>query len=279
MTFQKPKPLLPETGEITLTDILWFFKVAAGKIITSIAVCFLGGATYYFTLPDVYEAVATIQMASVSGEAVETPAVLLEKIKLPTYFSTATMNACKHNNESFLPEKFAEVLRPTINKQAPFISFAVKANKSREALICLDAAIFDIKQNQLEIVKPIIERKKKKLKQLNEQLRAKNEFDKQIQSLKPVTGSTSRWSESVFVVMPQALNGVELSELKRQIDLLEDQIVPPSALITTLVTPIYLPEAPVKKRPLFIFGLSLVLGVFLGIIWGVVRILIILDKK
>jgi hypothetical protein len=48
----------------------------------------LGGG-YYFSTPKLHEASATIQMAMATGNPVETPTVLLEKIKLPLYFSTA----------------------------------------------------------------------------------------------------------------------------------------------------------------------------------------------
>jgi hypothetical protein len=36
----------------------------------------------------------SIQMATVANNPVEAPAVLLEKMKLPTYFSVGTLKAC-----------------------------------------------------------------------------------------------------------------------------------------------------------------------------------------
>ena len=72
-----------DDDEISLIDILLFLKVSDGNIFKSTFVCFLAGNDYYFFVPEIYEASATFEMATVVGEEVESLADFLEKMKLP----------------------------------------------------------------------------------------------------------------------------------------------------------------------------------------------------
>ena len=82
---------LKDDDEISLIDILLFLKASGGNIVKSTLICLLAGGVYYFTVPKMYEATATIEMATVADQPVEAPAVLLEKMKLPLYFSPARL--------------------------------------------------------------------------------------------------------------------------------------------------------------------------------------------
>jgi hypothetical protein len=66
----------------------------------------------------------------------------------------------------------------------------------------------------------------------------------------------------------------ELSNLRKQINTLEIELLPPQTLPTSLVAPMYTPRVSINKSPLFNFGISLAFGVFLGVlITGVMRAL------
>lgn len=79
--------------EISLIDILLFLKASGRNVFISKIGCLLIGVVYYFAVPKMYEATATIQMATVAGEMVETPAILVEKIKLPLF---SPLRLCRH---------------------------------------------------------------------------------------------------------------------------------------------------------------------------------------
>ena len=87
------EPIQAEDDEISLTDILLFLQASFSNVVKSLVFCLLAGGAYYFYSPKMYEATVAIEMATVAGELVETPAVLLEKMKLPLYFSPATLQA------------------------------------------------------------------------------------------------------------------------------------------------------------------------------------------
>jgi hypothetical protein len=124
MSLQKQLPA--EDDEISLIDILLFLKASGGNIVKSTSVCLLAGGVYYFSVPKMYEASAAIQMARVAGELVETPAVLLEKMKLPLYFSSATLQACGSDGGLSSQTKFVDKIKPSINKSAPIVSFVTR---------------------------------------------------------------------------------------------------------------------------------------------------------
>ena len=81
-----------EDDEISLIDILLFPKASGRNVLISTIGCWLVGVTYYSAVPKIYEATATIQMAMVASELVETPAGLLEKIKMPLFFSSMALH-------------------------------------------------------------------------------------------------------------------------------------------------------------------------------------------
>ena len=161
--------------EISLIDILRFLQDSIGNVIKSVLACVVLGGVYFFSKPNIYEATATIQMAMASGEPVEAPAILLEKLKLPLYFSQKVWNACDTNEELTPSRKVSEKIKPLLNKSAPFIGFSVQSPSLQEATECLNAVIFDISAKQAELAKPILDQKKLQITQLEEKLKLAEE--------------------------------------------------------------------------------------------------------
>ena len=150
------KKLQAEDDEISLIDVLLFLKASGGNIVKATSVCLLAGGAYYFSVPKMYEATASIEMATVAGEPVEMPKVLLEKIKLPLYFSTATLQACGSDDGLSAQAKFVDKIKPSINKVAPMLMFVTQAPSTQEAKACLNAAITDVSNKQDAIAEPLI---------------------------------------------------------------------------------------------------------------------------
>jgi len=113
---EQERLLVHNDYEISLIDILLFLKASGGNIVKSTSLCLLVGGAYNFSVPKMYEATATIEMATVAGEQVESAAILLEKMKLPLYFSTATLQACGSDGGLSSQAKFVDKIKPTINK-------------------------------------------------------------------------------------------------------------------------------------------------------------------
>jgi uncharacterized membrane protein YccC len=263
-----------EDDEISLIDILLFFKASGRNVLISMIGCFLVGVAYYFAVPKMYVATATIQVAMVAGELVETPAVLLEKIKLPLFFSSTALQACGSDGDLSSHTKFADKLKPAINKSASLISLSAQALSTQEARACLDAVISEIQKLQNDLAKPVIEQKKQKLTQLSDQLKAAEEMAKSFSTTKANNNATDAQVFARTLVMSSNLaNASEISDLRRKINNLEAELIPPQTQPTSLAAPIFAPEVSNNKRPVFTLGLSLALGVFLGlVVTGVQRV-------
>jgi hypothetical protein len=262
-----------DDDEISLIDILLFLKASGGNIVKSTFVCLLAGGVYYFSVPKMYEASATIEMANVAGELVESPAVLLEKIKLPLYFSPATLQACGSDGGLSSEAKFFDKIKSSINKYAPFLTFVTKAPSMQDAKACLNAAIADVSNKQDAIAKPLLLQKKQKLQQLNEQLKFAEEIRKNIMSPKGNRSvSDTRFSDRITLLSITA-SSVEINDLRSQIIILESALMAPQTRSTGIVSSVYAQGVFVNKRPLFTLGICLALGMFLGLlVTGVQRV-------
>jgi ElaB/YqjD/DUF883 family membrane-anchored ribosome-binding protein len=260
--------------EISLIDILLFLKASGGNIAKSTLVCLLAGGTYYFFVPKMYEASATIEIATVAGEPVESPAVLLEKMKLPLYFSSATLQACGSDDGLSSHAKFVDKIKPTINKSAPMVSFFTQAPSSQEAKACLNEVITEVANNQDAIAKPLLQQKKQKLQQLSDQLKLTEEIGKTITVPKGNSNvSDAQFSARTLNMSFSTANATEINDLRSQIGTLEYALIAPQTHSVALASAVYAPEVSINKRPLFTLAFCLALGVFLGLlVTGVQRV-------
>ena len=253
--------------EISLTDILLFLQDSIGNVIKSVLACSLLGGAYYFSTPKLYEASATIQMAMATGNPVETPTVLLEKIKLPLYFSQAVWTACDTNEDLTPSRKVAEKIKPILNKSAPFIGFSVQAQSTQEAKKCLQSVIADIAAKQAEIAKPILDQKKTQIAQLEEKLNLAVETSKILTPNKLGTNfPDTQFASRALVLATTLSNSREIKDLTNQINDAKVSLEEPQTKATAMPTPMYAPEFAVNKRPVFTLGVSLMLGIFIGLL-------------
>lgn len=261
--------------EISLIDLLLFIKNSTSYIVKSVIACLVIGGVYYYFSPSIFEATANIQMAQVAGNSVESPVVLLEKIKLPLYFSQAVWQACDTHEDTKPSTKVAEKIKPVLNKSAPFIAFTVQGKTPNEAKECLNAVITDIQTKQAEIAKPILEQKKIQLQQLQEKLQLAEATSK-IFSPTKLTESfpDSQFASRALVLSTTIGNAREIKDLRNAISDLETSLAEPYTKPTHLPTPIYAPDFSTNKRPLLTIGVCLMLGIFLGlVIAGITKIL------
>jgi len=273
--------LQAEDDEISLIDLLLFLKASGGNILKSTCVCLLAGGAYYFSVPKMYEASATIEVATVAGVPVETPAVLLEKMKLPLYFSPATLQACGSDGGLSSQAKFVDKIKPSINKSAPMVSFVTKAPSTQDAKACLNAAIDEVSNNQDAIAKPLLLQKKQKLQQLGEQLKLTEEIRKTITAPKGNSNvSDAQFSARTLYISFSTANATEINDLRSQISTLENVLIAPQTHSVVLASSVYAPEVFVNKRPLFTLGICLALGMFLGLlVTGVGRVLPVIRRQ
>jgi len=267
--------------EINLIDIVLFIQSSYGNIVKSVVITLVVGASHYLSTPSVYEATANIQMAQVAGNPVESPSILLEKIKMPLYFSQPVWDACDTHEDLTPSRKVAEKIKPLLNKTAPFIAFSVQSKSTQEAKECLNAVIAEIQIKQAEIATPILEQKKTQLEQLNEKLKFAEEISKVFTPTKLTENfPDGQFSSRALNLSTTLGNAREIKDLRNAINDLEVMLREPYTKSTYLPSPMYAPEFPLSKRPVFTFSFCLLLGIFIGLlITGITKVLPTLSKQ
>ncbi len=147
--------------EISLLEIVDFFKEGWKKILLGGVVGGTLSAGYALLLPNIYQATANIQVAKIANVDVEAPSVLVEKMKIPTYYSSNTFVSCKVENLADPGRVLANGLNPSLAKNAPIISIKYNGRTAEDAKKCLESVLVNIRKNQDEIATPILETKKK----------------------------------------------------------------------------------------------------------------------
>lgn len=257
----------PLEDEISFKDIIDFSSKSWRAIALSGIVGGLLATGYAFIVPPKYQATANIQVARIAGIDVEAPSTLVEKLKMPMYYSTESYSACNVMEKIEPGEVIAKNLKPTLSKTTPIISFSYKEKSREGAQKCLESILNDISNNQKVFAMPILEIKKNQLANLKQKLDAA-ERDIQILSNK-YSGfdfSDAKFSASVLLLSTTFSKEDEIKNLRTQISDLELSLTEPLTKETFLTTPIFAPKQTVSpERALILMG-GVAAGLFFGLL-------------
>ena len=254
--------------EISLLEIVDFFKDSWKKILLGGVVGGTLGAGYALIAPSIYQATANIQVAKVANADVEAPATLVEKMKMPTYYSSNTFIECKVENKAEPGKAIANGLNPTLAKNAPIITIKYKEKSAEDAKKCLESVLADVRKNQDEIATPILQTKKNQLANLKQKLEAAEQI---LKALPPKKRNfdfpDSKFSASALLWATTLSKENEVKDLLTQINDLEIALAEPQTKSAYLTTPIYAPNFPIEpKRTLITLG-SGIAGIMLVIVF------------
>ena len=250
-----------------LSEIIQFTSQGKYWIISSIVVCFLLGAAFAFLTPPKYEAVASIQMASVTSKDVEAPSVVAEKLKLPSYYSGETFKVCQIAEYSAPGRYLAKELRPTAIKNAPIINVRFRGQSPNDAQRCLESVLADIRKDQDYLAKAALEIRQAELRVLQTKLEASENLKAQL----PVKNidfvfDNSKVSGSALLLATLITAENDIRNLRNQISDLKIALSEPQTKAASLVAPIYAPNLEAEPQKLLILLASLFAGLVLGIL-------------
>lgn len=143
----RPSDSFEDEDVVTLVDVINFFREGWRWIVATPLICIVLGAAYVQFAPSVYEATAHIQMAKVADVPVESPEILSKKLKIPTYFTESTLQACQVPNGQVLVENLKAELSHSTNPTSD-LPVRYKARSPEKAKACLSAIFKDIRLNQ-----------------------------------------------------------------------------------------------------------------------------------
>ena len=258
--------------EISLTDIIDFFKESWKQLILGGVVGGAIGVSIALLSPSIYQATAYIQVAKVANADVEAPNILLEKLKMAMYYSQKTFSECNVENTIEPGKAIANGLNPTLAKGAPILSISYKDKNIDDAKKCLESVLNDIRTNQNEIAKPIFEQKKNQLLNLKQKLESAEQITKLLSSKKPnFDFSDSKFSASYLLLAATLSKENEVKDLRTQINDLEIALAEPQTKETYLTTPINAPNVRIDQKKSIKVLVSVFGGVFLAIGFLILR--------
>jgi uncharacterized protein involved in exopolysaccharide biosynthesis len=252
-----------ESAEVELspTEVIESFKESWKQLLVCIIIGFLLGVSYFLIAPYKYQATAFIQVAKVAGIDVETPISVVQKLKMPMYYSKNTLIACNFIESNNISINFATRLNPNIVKNSPIISITFVEKSTEDATKCLESVFNDIRINQKILSEPILKEKNNQLANIKKKLDSAENISKILSTNKPnFNFSDSNISASLLFFAISINNENEMQNLRREINELEIELKEPLTKEASLVTPIYAPSASVEPKISLIILLSGILG-------------------
>lgn len=261
--FQQSEIQTQVDGEITLLDILRFFK-ATWK---SIAVAGITGITlsitYLVVTPKQFEAVVQITMAQIGaannnninplGVNIEEPSLLIARMSSPTSFTPQVIEACGLQDKANAASVLSKSIKLTIPKGVANVVELKTFGPSSQAAEQCNLAVFElIKTTQSLIVGPYIAEAKVKL-------------DDDVERLAKAKDLVSKADKSGSAIGAAYLSTRdEIRYLLDEITTLKNIVTSSQNRVTRLVAPIYAADTPISPKK----GVTLAAGLFGGLCLG-----------
>lgn len=180
--------------EISLLDIYVFFRDGWKTLVSLSVLGLIAGVMIAYVLPEKFQARALIEPASVgkkgkddtiTSESVESVAVLAEKMKVPTYYSVATIQACRLNDVVNPSDELVKRLSPGVARNSTYVSLTYKAESPSIATTCLESVLKDVAANQALLAQPLVNNLKADLDSAEDQLKASTTERDQLRKKNP----------------------------------------------------------------------------------------------
>lgn len=267
-------------GQVNIWEILtflgrrWHWLAAAGMVGA------LLGAVVYVMVPSKFEASLVIQPARVGsitggyanpvvqGIEPEPAALMVERFKLPGFFTPAMRDQCRVPDTAGYQKEMARDLNASLVKlQNPNLSLAKiawNATSPEIATECITSIFNRIKDIQADIVAPVI---KKVSEQKSVTQREVEHYDAQLakieKSLPPRSFAQGNFNQ--LVVADKVVQNLSdsLSEARKRLAEEEAQLLPPYTQPVLMFEPVYASSIPVLP-----LKLAMIIGVATGLFAG-----------
>ena len=263
MTPPAQKNQTPFDDEISLLDIIQFFKVNFKRILFFIILGGLIGFLYGKLADPVYDGSVLVSPALVAGNYVIDPKITLTKLNMNSYYSKETFLAC---NPMFYKDKdidydMSDIVKASITKDGNLIELTMSDSNKDIIQSCLENITNNINASQKIIADPLIESKKNQLSLVEEKLKLAEQFreqlnDKQIKNLKT---TEQRFATDVLYANIVLNNASEIKALLDQINQLKTELSSEQTKGAGKVLPIN-----IERKSFPSEELGLLLGLFLG---------------
>jgi hypothetical protein len=211
-------------------------------------------------------------VAKVATIPVETPQFLIEKLKLPLFYSKPTLFSCSVSGYSQPGMALSSMLKVSVSKETSIIQLKFRDSTPQKASTCLLAVVNDIKTQQKLLSVPIINKIKVQISQLeyrlSELLKAKNMYETFFLKSKPTAVPTPI---SSLILSASYSQFGDIGTLQGSIDYQKNLLELPDTQDAGLIFPVYAPNDKVSPNGLLWLVAGGLIGMVLGAFSFVVR--------
>jgi hypothetical protein len=264
-----PKNQTPLDDEISLLDIIQFFKTHFKRILFFIVMGGLAGFLYGKLADPVYDGSVLVSPAKVAGVMAIDPKITLTKLNMNSYYPKETFLAC---NPMFYKDKdkdidydMSDIVKTSITKDGNLIELTMRSSNKDIINSCLENITANINASQKIIADPLIESKKNGLSLVEEKLKLAEEFREQLNSkqMKNLKTTEQRFATDVLYANIVLNNASEIKALLDQINQLKTELSSEQTKGAGKVLPIN-----IERKSFPSEELGLLLGVFFGGLLG-----------
>lgn len=264
-----PKNQTPFDDEISLLDIIQFFKTHFKRILFFIILGGILGYLYGKLAPPVYDGSILISPAKVAGVVVVDPKITLTKLSMNSYYSKETFLAC---NPMFYKDKdkeidydMSDIVKNSITKDGNLIEIKMSHANKETIKACLENITANINASQKIIAGPLVESKKNELNLTETKLKLAEEFKQQLNSnqIKNLKTNEQRFSTDVLYTNIIFNSASEVKTLLDQINKLKTELSSEQTKDAGMVLPVS-----IERKSFPSTKLGLLLGLLLGSVLG-----------
>ena len=265
-----PKNQTPFDDEISLLDIIQFFKDHFKRILFFIILGGILGYLYGKLADPVYDGSVLISPARVAGQLVADPKITLTKLNMNSYYSKEAFLAC---NPRFYKDKdkdidydMSDIVKASITKDGNLIELKMQSSNKETIHTCLESITANINASQKTIADPLIESKKTELSLVETKLKLTEEFREQLNAkqIKNLKTTEQRFSTDMLYVNIIILNNAsEIKTLLDQINKVRTELSSEQTKGAGKVLPIN-----IERKSFPSPKLGLLLGLLLGSVLG-----------
>lgn len=248
--------LQQEGEEICLSDIMRFFKCNWKIVVLGGGLGLAFSGAYVARIPERYEAILQIQMAQFSAGVVEEPAMLIQRLRLPSAYSVEVLRYCEMPEAGdFLGGKLD--IKPIPNVTTA-VDMKLQAAGPAQAKQCAEAIATMITAQQSNMLE----------EHLSALLGLVVHYQQALADERLQAEKIKAFSLSDFGYLARLDKS---SWLRTRIAALQEEIFLSRQHPTKLMAPIYVPSKPLPSKSGVVLWLGVISGLMLGVLYALGR--------
>lgn len=214
-----------------------------------------------------WEASATLEIGRVAGQSAEPAVNVVTRMMLPSFGKGALNYAGIKSEELDVARGFYGTLKVTQTKGAELIEVKLRGPSAKMAKNLLQGAIINLQKVHSEMMSASIERNKKQLQILTEDIQKVSAETELLRKKLLVTHDWNAFDATLSATLLKDKSNESRSMIQAKLAL-EEQLSPSRTYTARVIDEIYVSDGPVSPNKRLIVGLAILFGLFGAIVFA-----------